>query len=424
VPANCNPTFDITDAGGNAGINFFAPYHNIAQALDQFTGVYVIDFEYIASEGAVPKVVCCVILELKSGSCLRYWRDDLIAMEQAPWNCGGDAVTVAYYASADMSCFAALGWSQPENIIDPFCEFKADTNGLLLEMGNSLLGALAHYGLSGMSSLEKETMRDLVMSGGPWTLEERAAILDYCAEDVFATASLLEAMAPKFLGNQSRIGHAIWRGRYMASVATMEHNGIPIDGPVLEKLVAAWPSIHDSLIRKIDHEFGVYEGHSFRTARFAEYLRRQKMPWPTHSSGELKLDDDTFRQMAKAYPQISPLRELRHALSEMRRISLTIGPDGRNRVNIRPFASRTGRNQPSTSKYIFGSATWLRGLLKARKDSLWRIWIFLLRRSLLRQSCPMTKPCSAHICLAIHICNLQLMLGWPLQMLPRRPTDR
>ena len=34
--------------------------------------------------------------------------------------------------------------------------------------------------------------------------------------------------------------------------------------------------------------------------------------------GRLDLSDDAFREAAKAYPIISPLRELRSSLSEMR----------------------------------------------------------------------------------------------------------
>ena len=38
--------------------------------------------------------------------------------------------------------------------------------------------------------------------------------------------------------------------------------------------------------------------------------------------------------------------------------------DNRNRCLLSPFGSRTGRNQPSNSKFIFGPATWLRGLIQ------------------------------------------------------------
>ena len=68
--------------------------------------------------------------------------------------------------------------------------------------------------------------------------------------------------------------------------------------------------------------------------------------------------------MAKAYPQIAPLRELRHALSDLRLNNLAVGKDGRNRTSLMPFRSKTGRNQPSNTKFIFGPSAWLRGHIK------------------------------------------------------------
>jgi DNA polymerase-1 len=58
------------------------------------------------------------------------------------------------------------------------------------------------------------------------------------------------------------------------------------------------------------------------------------------------------------------LRELRHALGELRLNSLAVGLDGRNRTLLSPFRSKTSRNQPSNAKAIFGAATWIRGLIK------------------------------------------------------------
>lgn len=48
----------------------------------------------------------------------------------------------------------------------------------------------------------------------------------------------------------------------------------------------------------------------------------------------------------------------------MRLNDLEVGSDGRARTMLSPFRAKTGRNQPSTSKFIFGSATWMRGLIK------------------------------------------------------------
>jgi DNA polymerase I len=48
----------------------------------------------------------------------------------------------------------------------------------------------------------------------------------------------------------------------------------------------------------------------------------------------------------------------------MRLSDLAVGSDGRNRTLLSAFRARTGRNQPSNTKFIFGPAVWLRGLIK------------------------------------------------------------
>src|SRR5262249_35068471 len=95
-----------------------------------------------------------------------------------------------------------------------------------------------------------------------------------------------------------------------------------------------------------------------------QYLARAGVPWPRLPSGELALDDDTFRQVARAYPALAPLRELRHALGQLRLHDLAVGPDGRNRVLLSAFASRTGRNRPSSSRFVSGPGVGLGGLIR------------------------------------------------------------
>ena len=103
---------------------------------------------------------------------------------------------------------------------------------------------------------------------------------------------------------------------------------------------------------------------TFSVERFAAWLIQAGIPWPRLPSGALALDDDTFRAQAKAYPAVSPLRELRHTLGELRLESLTVGRDGRNRTVLWAFASKTSRNQPGNARFIFGPSTWLRGLIQ------------------------------------------------------------
>ena len=73
---------------------------------------------------------------------------------------------------------------------------------------------------------------------------------------------------------------------------------------------------------------------------------------------------DLYAFSFRLYPTIAPLRELRSALSEMRLADLAVGHDGRNRAVLSAFRARTGRNQPSNTKFIFGPSVWLRGLIQ------------------------------------------------------------
>jgi hypothetical protein len=325
--------------------------------LDCFREVVVADFEFAVAPGDRPVPVCLVAQELHSGRRFRIWQDQF--GPAPPYATGPDVLLVAYYASAELGCYRVLGWPMPKRILDLFTEFRARTNGLNTPAGAGLLGALAYFGLDGMGATEKEDMRALVLRGGPWAADERAAILDYCEADVVALERLLPAMLPEI-----DLPRALVRGRYMAAAAAMEHAGTPIDVPMLEVFRRRWTGIQDQLIAEIDADYGVFEGRTFKADRFAAWLVAHNIPWPLPESGSLDLTDDTFRQQARAYPAVSPLRELRSSLSDLRLNDLAVGSDGRNRTILSAFRSRTGRNQPSNSKYIFGPSVWLRGLIK------------------------------------------------------------
>jgi DNA polymerase-1 len=157
---------------------------------------------------------------------------------------------------------------------------------------------------------------------------------------------------------------AALRGRYMAAVARMERAGVPIDAELHRRLAGKWDDIKAQLVAAVDADFAVYDGISFKSDRFGRFLAQSGIPWPRYPSGQLVLDDNTFREQSRRYPQLYPLRQLRATLSGLRLTGLTIGRDGRNRCLLSPFASVTGRNQPSNAKFIFGPAKWMRHLIK------------------------------------------------------------
>jgi DNA polymerase-1 len=327
--------------------------------LSDFRHVYFVDFEFSSVPGERPVPICLVAREYRSGRTIRLWEKDLCRRTEAPYPTDDATLFVAYYASAEIGCHAVLGWPAPANVLDLFAEFRNVTNGLTTPCGNGLLGALASFGLDGIDTAEKDSMRELAIRGGPWTADERSALLDYCEQDVVALARLLPEMLPVI-----DLDRALVRGRYMVAAAWIEAVGVPIDTAAHGRLTTGWDQIKDRLIERIDADYRVYDGRTFKARKFARYLTANEIPWPHLPSGTLALDDDTFRDMVRSHPCLGPLRELRVSLAQLRLAGLAVGQDGRNRCLLSAFRARTGRNQPSNSRFIFGPAVWLRGLIR------------------------------------------------------------
>jgi DNA polymerase I len=324
----------------------------------------VVDFEFTAIAGERPGPVYLVAHELRSGCRFRIWQDQF--GPAPPYATGPDVLFVAYYASAELGCYRVLGWPMPERILDLFIEFRCHTNmaskvdqAQRTPSGVGLLGALSHFGLDGAGAVAKKEMQEAIGADAWRGRFSRDEILDYCESDVVALERLLPAMVPRV-----DLPRALLRGRYMAAASAMEHHGTPIDVEMLGRLRQGWTAIQDQLIANIDAGYGVYDGRTFKLDRFASWLAAEGIPWPRHDSGHLDLSDATFRQQARAYPRVSPLRELRSALSDLRLNDLAVGRDQHNRAMLSAFRSLTGRNQPSNSRFIFGPSVWLRGLIK------------------------------------------------------------
>ncbi len=335
-----------------------------------FQEIWCVDFEFRAPAGERPTVRCMVAREMHSGRLLRYWADDLAGMDAPPFSCGPGSLFVAYFASAELGCFLSLGWQIPERILDLYVERRRITNGRGLgEKGRGLLDTMRAYGLSSIAPDEKEELRSLAMrSGDHYTEAERGALLAYCQADVDALVALLPKMLPDIVGGPTRpervLGQALLRGRYMAAVARMEWAGVPIDAAMLDSLRDSWGDIRLRLVAEVDKDFGVYDGTVFKAGRFTALLAALAIPWPKLKSGALDLKGDTFQQLAKAHPEIAPLHELRHTMAQLKINDLAVGKDGRNRTLLSPFASKTSRNQPSNTRFIFGTSRWLRSLIK------------------------------------------------------------
>lgn len=328
-------------------------------------GVWLVAFDSqgLSEKDGNPRApLCMAALELHTGQILRYGRSELREMGKPPFPVGKNTLFVAYSANAAIGCFIALGWPVPTNVLDLFAEFRWHTNGRSVSCGNGFVGALAYFGLSAGGAGRERFNPKLRLASGGWGSEVNESSIDRSDADVLALARLLSAMQSKFDWPR-----ALLRGQYACAVATIERTGIPVDTETLFQLEENWERIRQSLISVIDRGFGVYDGPVFKQSRFSGYLQRNGLAWPRRQSGELDLQDETFKTMAAVYPQIAPLYSLRCSLSRMNLFKLNVGDDGRNRCELSIFSSKTGRNQPSTSRFIFGPAVWLRSLIKPRE---------------------------------------------------------
>jgi len=327
--------------------------------LEDFQAIWVVDTEYRAPAGEFPIVHCLVAREVYSGELIRLSDADLAFAPESPFDTGPNTLVVGYYLPADYSCFLQLSWPRPVNSLDLCTEYKRHRSGIADGQPRDLVGALTHFGLVNHIPTNKDRWREIAMRGGPFEDIQMEGLMDYCQQDVDATVELLRVMEPHL-----DLPRALLRGRYAWTVAQMEENGTPVDTELLAELREKWEDIKDGLIVSVDKAHIYVEG-SFNENRFAAFLVHHGIAWPKLPSGRLCLDDDTFRQQARAHNGlIAPYHELRTSLSKLKLHKLAVGKDGRNRCMLSPFGASTGRHTPSNTAFIFGPATWIRGLIK------------------------------------------------------------
>ena len=344
----------------------FLSSSSLVTLLRRFKQIWAVDFEFIAKPGEHPDALCLCANELRTGQSIRMWEDQLGAAP--PYRTDDGAALVCFSAMAECACQLSLGWRLPKNVIDLSPMFRCYINGRTPPAeGKGLIGALSHFGLETVGGKYKEAMRRRILQGRPFSAEEQTKILEYCFSDVVNLGPLLQ----KLLAHVD-LDIALHWGEFAAVSAQMEHNGVPINMAIFRYLQDkhVWAFIRDALVPKINPQYGVYvlgkdgEWH-WNDNLFEAYCAHAGIDWPRHeATGKLDLRSKTFDSMAKAYPELESLRQLRHTRSKMRRIKLAVGADGRNRTVLWTHASKTGRSQPKASQWIFSPAVWLRFLIK------------------------------------------------------------
>jgi DNA polymerase family A len=337
-----------------------------------FRELWVVDTEYYPGAGKANSgrdgdaitPLCVVAHEMRSGRVVRLWQDEF--GPSPPYRLDAAALIVSYFGTAEFGTHIALGWGKPVCALDAYVEFRHFVNDGRIKSGDrekgffSIGGALRYFCEDEIDVTHKKDMRARIVEGPPFTHQERRDILDYCEDDVCA----LERLVPHIIPTIRSLEHALFRAEFVEVTARQEHRGVPLDLPLLDRTRHSWDGMRLDLVTELDGPFGIYEivdgKPHWRRDRFVDYVRRNHMTWLTYPDGSLDERDQAFREMEGKYPHIAPLRELRYSLSKMRLNDLQVGNDGRNRTILGPYGTKTGRNAPSNSKYIFGPAKWIR----------------------------------------------------------------
>lgn len=350
--------------------------------LANYRAVFLIDTEYRATPFGHVEPVCLVVKDLVSGLEYRSWTDkgDRSQLPELPD--GADILYVSYSAPAEWSCWLVWDWDLPSNILDLYALHRLEKNGFtefrkgkMRPLRCTLLNLMQERGLGhlAMSEAQKEAMRNLILRDGPYTPEEKTAILDYCAWDVRDLELLLPAILPGL-----DLPLALRLGDFTRVLAWIDFNGIAVDIPLCHRLKRAWPTILEMFVRKCEdaHHYGIFrfeeDGPVLDEELYAALIIREGLEdqWPrskktqkfSRSISKKKKEQPNLRTMAKKHEQFRGLFEVVELLQNYKQFDLPIGPDGRWRAPNIPWEQKTGRVTPAGAN-LFRMHAWFRHLI-------------------------------------------------------------
>jgi DNA polymerase I len=337
---------------------------------ENFANIVVCDFEYEVADGELPNVLCMVayVLDenLQHTRTIRLWRGDFGSAP--PFDIGPDTLFVAYSAWAEMTCFMVLGWKFPEHIFDQHTAYLAASNVLLPHNPDEtrkrerkrLSDACRAYGIEGWERIDKETIAKDI-GEGHWRKYGQPSVFEYCEEDVRASTLLL---LQQLIGRPSRrygfepadVERVLHWSNYSAkAIAQIQAKGMPIDMLLWNLVQENKAAVIARLVQRFDPSYGsdcpIYspEGE-WSYVGIERWLANIGVAWPRKESGRLDLEGSTFKLMHHV-PGVENLHALRDSLGVIVKAKLPIGRDGRNRPNLFPFCTATGRNAHRKSLY-------------------------------------------------------------------------
>jgi DNA polymerase-1 len=398
-----------------------------------------VDFEFTSGNQPHPRVLCCA-LRIEGGGTETYWCDGdpaaarrrLLALRDA------GAVFTAYAATAEARCFHGLGIPPTEcRWVDLHAEFRAlvnwcnkwryglqwvpsgvgwakkrtrpprgngrrpnadkvvDENGFVVD-NSAPLCTLANAKLKFLGTdsdpNRKDAMRDLILEDRPeYAVDERTAILAYCASDVADLLELHDAMSAALRAllasprrRQAVLDHQLGRGRWAADTALIEHTGIPIHLEGVKRLSANVPAVVERLKDDVvtlwpfwvKGKDGQYVEKREQFSAFLEH-KGLSQSWPRTATGQFRRDADTLWEN-RHVPECAALAEAKltekqlnwYAPDRLPEFLAHVGDDGYLRPYYGIFGTQSGRNAAKARCFPPAQSRWLRCLIRPKPGTV------------------------------------------------------
>jgi DNA polymerase I-like protein with 3'-5' exonuclease and polymerase domains len=332
--------------------------------------VVFVDSEFDAKKGrgerSGPPVCICAIEIDQDG---RETEHRLAAPYPArpPWDRGDPFLAVGFALSAEAGSFLHVGWLFPVPAIDLYAEYMVIHNTQMSRGEDSkqsvnLIRACQRYRVAGMDKTYKEDMRSLAYTKTNHTPEEIALLQNYCIEDNRMVMRLYRAMRPRI-----DLLRAPIRGAFMMEIERIRWRGIPIDVPTYRLAEQRAPVVVSKMRAELNRKLGaeVYFQGVFKCATMFQVMQRNRIPIPIDpKTGNLSCATKLIKSMIETYPLLKHFYEDKRMIDALKNLKLEIGSDDRNRFWFNPFGTKTGRNNPSTNRALFGLPHTMRSFMK------------------------------------------------------------
>jgi hypothetical protein len=240
---------------------------------------------------------------------------------------------VAFDAPAMLGCYLELGWATPASVID----LRAEVQCRLTRQGKKVKQVFYE--------LEEALRRcQLDPKEGLGGLE---LLFDWVKK---------RSLDP--LLQQARI-----RGRSALDTAMMERRGIPINWERYRQFQDDWPTKLKLLRAEANQLYGkVFYGTKLSGSAWLDWTEERGIAWPQRGGRPL-FEKEKLRALVVKHPEVETMAKLQY-LTKLHPHKLSIGPDGRNRSPLWPFSTVTGRNNPSSNRFVLNLSKWVRGFVQ------------------------------------------------------------